>query len=106
MLSYTLMAISLSVLGFGFSVVGVVKYSNYIALLHVVSPEKVESLTFETTESSSKNTQIALHFYYKRYLSDNVELNAFGDSVRSLNICSVACLLAAMIFVCIDLVTS
>jgi hypothetical protein len=91
-------ALTLTAIGVGFAVAGIVRYSDFLTRLHRVSPREVEGLALDTTENwSTKNWRIGVYFWRKKYLAEDAVLNALGDSVRRLNIVAVALLVAAAI---------
>jgi len=93
-----LTALALAVAGFGFAVLSVVRYSDFLARLHHVSPANVEPLSLDTTENwSGKNWRIAGYFWRQRYAGIDAELNKLGNAVRFNSIVSVALVVLAML---------
>jgi hypothetical protein len=93
-----LAALTLTAIGFGFAVAGIVKYSDFLTRLHKVSPREVEGLALDTNPDwSTKNWRIGVYFWRKEYLAEDTALNSLGDSVRRLNIFAVLLLVAAAI---------
>lgn len=91
-------ALTLTAIGFGFAVAGIVKYSDFLTRLHRSSPGRVEGLALDTTENwSTKNWRIGVYFWRKQYLGEDAALNTLGDSVRRANVVAVALLVAAAI---------
>lgn len=91
--TYTFMAT-----GIGFAAFGVVKYSDFLTRLRKVSPRELKGVALEYTEGwSSKNWRIVRYFWQKQYLGQDAQLNALGNSVRRLNIISLAIVLVAAI---------
>ena len=95
---FKLAALTLTAIGFGFAVAGIVKYSDFLTRLHKVAPSDVDGLALDTNPDwSTKNWRIGVYFWRKEYLAEDTVLNALGDSVRRFNIVAALLLLAAAI---------
>ena len=93
MSSASIVALVTTAFGIGFAVIGVVKYSHFVARLQNTAPDKIEVLTLETTENWSKrNWQIGRYFWQRAYLGDDAALNSLGNSVRRNNLVAIVLL--------------
>lgn len=95
---FKLAALTLTAIGFGFAVAGILKYSDFITRLHKVFPREVGGLELDTNPDwSTNNRRIGVYFWRKEYLSEDKVLNTLGDSVRCFNFVAVLLLVAAAI---------
>jgi hypothetical protein len=99
MTSLAIAVVALFVGGLVFAALSVVRYSDFLARLHRVSPASVEQLALDTTENwSTKNWRIASYFLRQRYVGADAELNKLGKSVRFASIVSLGlCVLALVV---------
>ena len=77
------------------ALIGLVRYSDFLARLQVVDPSRVESLAMDYTENwSNKNVAIGLFFWRKEYLSspDNT-VRRLGHAVRQTQLLAVLLLI-------------
>ena len=81
------------------ALIGLVRYSDFLARLQVVDPSSVESLAMDYTENwSNKNFAICLFFWRKEYLSssDNT-VRTLGHTVRQTQLLAVLLVILGVI---------